>query len=144
MREYCFKALRLGLVFQNLIGTGALYTRACYQPEVLAGAVSSVTASVAVQVILTRGRHPLQAGAARVVLHDVQRYLVLLPRGQARLPVRGLRPPQALGDLFLVFFILKAGSTLVRPGEGPRSPLGSSTRFMLLHSSHSFAHSLSA
>lgn len=74
--------------------------------------------SAILKVILTGGCHPLQAWAPSIVFHDVQRYLIFLSRGQASLPVRGLRPPQAFGDLFLIFFILKDRSPLVRPRGG--------------------------
>lgn len=70
---------------------------------------------VVLMVILTGSGHSLQARAPGVVFHDVQGYLIFLPGSQASLPVRGLWPPQALGDLFLIIFILKYRGTFVRP-----------------------------
>lgn len=88
-----------------------LCKKACYQPEVLCGTVSFVLVAVVLKAVLTSGGHPLQAGAPGVVFHDVQRYLILLPRSEASLPVCGLWPPQAFGDFFLIFFILKDRNT---------------------------------
>lgn len=65
-------------------------------------------------MILTCGGHPLQARAPGIVFHYVQRYLILLPRSQTSLLVRGLWPPQAFGDLSLIFFILRDRGSLVR------------------------------
>lgn len=102
-----------GLFFrqQKLIDTDALQegmisTRGAVRDT------SFVIVLVALMVILTGGCHPLQAWPPRIVLHNVQRDLVLLPRSQACLPVRGLWPPQTFGDLSFVFFILKDRSTL--------------------------------
>lgn len=96
-----------------------LCKRAHYQPEMLCSTISFILVSVVLKVILTGCCHPLQAWAPGIVFHDVQRYLILLPGSQASLPVRGLWPPQAFGDLFLIFFILKYRGTFVRPKEVP-------------------------
>lgn len=90
--------------------------RACYQLEVLCSTTSFM---VVLKVILTGSCHSLQARAPGIVFHDVQGYLILLPGSQASLPVRGLRPPQALGDLSLIVFILKYRGTFVRPKAMP-------------------------